>query len=142
MSPQFRTQGDVIGRDHARAGGASLGPWLHTAEARRLRSEAIAEATRWIRANTRRIIADAINDGVPRLTRLVGRFLLEPYARRRRRRVAVARLRALDDRLLADVGLLRSGIELAVDVYRSTVLRHRVDVYAAAAKAPSCAHPG
>ena len=40
-----------------------------------------------------------------RLARVLRRFILEPYARRRRRRVAIAQLRSLDDHLLADIGL-------------------------------------
>ena len=43
------------------------------------------------------------------------RGLRDWFARRSERRRAVAQLAALDDRLLADVGLRRSDIELAVD---------------------------
>jgi uncharacterized protein YjiS (DUF1127 family) len=88
---------------------------MYTAEAHRLRAEAIAEGLHRVWTNTRRIIAGAIGRGGPPLAQLVRRSLLEPYARRRRRRLAIAGLRALDDRLLADIGLRRNEIELAVD---------------------------
>ena len=60
-------------------------------------------------------VADAFRRDLLRLARLVRRFILEPYARRRRRRIAIAQLRSLDDHLLADIGLTRGQIELAVD---------------------------
>jgi uncharacterized protein YjiS (DUF1127 family) len=49
------------------------------------------------------------------LARLVHRYILEPHARRRRRRIAIAQMGMLDDHLLADIGLTRGQIELAVD---------------------------
>ena len=60
-------------------------------------------------------VADAFRRDLLRLTRLVRRFILEPYAHRRRRRIAIAQLRSLDDHLLADIGLTHGQIELAVD---------------------------
>ena len=60
-------------------------------------------------------IADAISRGVLRLAGLVHRSIFVPYARRRRRRLAIAHLRRLDDRPLADIGLTRAQIERAVD---------------------------
>ena len=83
-----RMENDVIGRNHARGGGAHL---LNFA------------------------IADAISRGILRLARRVRRSIVEPFARRRRRGVAIAQLRALDDSLLADIGLTRGEIEVAVD---------------------------
>ena len=59
--------------------------------------------------------ADAVRRDWRPLARLFRRGVLEPYARRRRRRHAIAQLRALDDRLLADIGVMRGQIELAVD---------------------------
>jgi uncharacterized protein YjiS (DUF1127 family) len=115
MRSQFRVETDVIGRKGVRASGTPLHPWMYTAEAHRLRAEAIAEGMHRVWTNTRRIIAGAIGRGGPPLAQLVRRSLLEPYARRRRRRLAIAGLRALDDRLLADIGLRRNEIELAVD---------------------------
>jgi uncharacterized protein YjiS (DUF1127 family) len=60
-------------------------------------------------------VADAFRRDLLRLARWVRRFILEPYAHRRRRRIAIAQLRSLDDHLLADIGLTRGQIELAVD---------------------------
>lgn len=60
-------------------------------------------------------IASAISRGVLRLARLVRRSILERLARRRRRRIAIAQLKAMDDRLLADIGVARGEIERAVD---------------------------
>lgn len=50
-----------------------------------------------------------------RLALLIRRSILEPYARRRRRKIAIAQLQALDDRLLADIGVRRNDIERTVD---------------------------
>jgi uncharacterized protein YjiS (DUF1127 family) len=60
-------------------------------------------------------VSDAFRRDLLRLARLVRRFILEPYARKRRRRIAIAQLRLLDDHLLADIGLTRGQIELGVD---------------------------
>jgi uncharacterized protein YjiS (DUF1127 family) len=60
-------------------------------------------------------LADAFRRDRERLAWLVRRFIVEPYARRRRRRIAIAELSRLDDHLLADIGLTRGQIELAVD---------------------------
>jgi uncharacterized protein YjiS (DUF1127 family) len=126
MLAQPEMQNHVIGRDHARDHG------LHdhltrTAEARRRRAEAVAEGVRWAWTQAWRAL-NALTNGKPRerapgafrrvrlrLARLVRRLILEPHDRRRRRRIAVAQLRSLDDRLLADIGLPRGQIELAVD---------------------------
>jgi uncharacterized protein YjiS (DUF1127 family) len=129
MPKQFPIPNDVVGREGAGAGGVSLDPWLHDARARRLRSAVMAEGARWTWANMRRLIAAVINRSALRVGNLLRRSLLERHARRhlrrpsllgryvgqRRRRSAIARLKALDDRLLADIGLRRSEIELAVD---------------------------
>jgi uncharacterized protein YjiS (DUF1127 family) len=117
---------------------------IRTAEARRRQAEAIASGAHRIWTGARRALERLIN-GTRRerppaingkdlpetlgrasvahevrrnwrsLTRLLRRYVLEPYARRRRRRLAIAQLRALDDRLLADLGVMRGQIELAVD---------------------------
>lgn len=60
-------------------------------------------------------IATAIRRGIGRLALLIRGSILEPYARRRRRRIAISQLRALDDRLLADIGVQRNVIEWVVD---------------------------
>jgi uncharacterized protein YjiS (DUF1127 family) len=117
---------------------------IRTAEARRRHAEAIANGVHrlWTAARralerlingTRRerppaadgkdlpgtpgraSVADAVRRDWRPLARLFRRYVLEPYASRRRRRLAIAQLRALDDRLLADIGVTRGQIELAVD---------------------------
>jgi uncharacterized protein YjiS (DUF1127 family) len=49
------------------------------------------------------------------LVQLVRLWILKPYARRRRRKLTVRQLAALDDRMLADIGLSRNEIAPAVD---------------------------
>lgn len=144
MRPQLGVENDVADRRGARARGMPLDPLMHRVEARRAQAEAIAEGVHRVWTNARRIVerltngksrehtpapngnrsrmafgrasvADAFSRDLLRLRRLVRASLLEPYARRRRRRIAIDRLKALDDRLLLDVGLRRSDIELAVD---------------------------
>ena len=61
------------------------------------------------------LILTAIGRVMMRLTLLIRRSILEPYALRRRRRIAIAQLKALDDRLLADIGVQRNDIERTVD---------------------------
>jgi uncharacterized protein YjiS (DUF1127 family) len=136
-------QDDVIRRNHARGQGLH-DHLVRTAEARRLQAEAIAQAVHWVWTKARRAlerltngksreqtlaahgkqisktlgrasVADAFRRDLQRLARLVRRSILEPYARRRRRRIAIAELRSLDDFLLADIGVTRGQIELAVD---------------------------
>jgi uncharacterized protein YjiS (DUF1127 family) len=143
MPAQFGMQNEVIGRDPARGHGLH-DHLIRTAEVRRLQAEAIAEGVQLVWTKARRALerlmngksreetpaangkqisktrgrgslADAFRRDLLRLARLVRRFILEPYARRRRRRIAIAQLRSLDDRLLADIGLTRGQIELAVD---------------------------
>jgi uncharacterized protein YjiS (DUF1127 family) len=143
MSTQFATQDDVIRRNYAMKNGLH-DHLIRTAEARRLQAEAIAKAVHGLWTNARRVferlmngksreqapatngnqifktlgrasVADAFRRDRQRLARLVHRLILEPYARRRRRRIAIAQLRSLDDHLLADIGLARGQIELAVD---------------------------
>jgi uncharacterized protein YjiS (DUF1127 family) len=143
MPAQLRMQNDVIGRNHARGRGLH-DHLVRTAEARQRQAEAIVEGVHWVWTTARRAlerlmnrksrdqtpaatgkqiaeslgrasVADAFRRDRQRLARLVRRFILEPYARRRRRRIAIAQLRLLDDHLLADIGLTRGQIELAVD---------------------------
>jgi uncharacterized protein YjiS (DUF1127 family) len=143
MSAQFVMQDDVIRRNHATRNGLH-NRLIRTAEARQRQAEAIAQAVHWVWTKARRAlerltngksreqtpaangkqisktlgrasVADAFRRDRQRLARLVRRFILEPYARRRRRRIAIAQLRSLDDHLLADIGLTRGQIELAVD---------------------------
>jgi uncharacterized protein YjiS (DUF1127 family) len=53
----------------------------------------------------------------PSMRNLMCRFktILESYMHWRRRRIAIAQLEALDDRVLTDIGLERSQIAAAVD---------------------------
>lgn len=60
-------------------------------------------------------LAESISRGVQGLVQLVRDAVLAPYARRGRRSGDMERLAAMDDRLLADVGLRRSEIEWVVD---------------------------
>jgi hypothetical protein len=130
-------QNAVTRRDHARGRGPH-DHWIRTAEAHRLQAEAIAKGVHWVWTNARRIverlmndtpapggseipttfaggrysfnfvIADAISRGILRLTRLVRRSLLEPYHRRRRRKIAIAQQETMDDRQVSDIALKRS----------------------------------
>jgi uncharacterized protein YjiS (DUF1127 family) len=59
--------------------------------------------------------ATAVGRAMMRLALLIRRSVLEPYARRRRRRIAIAQREALDSRLLADIGVRRNDIERIVD---------------------------
>jgi len=143
MPTQFQMQDDVIRHDHARGHGLH-DHLIRTAEARQRPAEAVAKGVHWVWTRARRAlrrlmseksreqkpavngkqvsktlgrasVADAFRPDLLRLARLVRRYILEPYARRRRRRIAIVQLRSLDDHLLADIGLTRGQIELAVD---------------------------
>ena len=143
MSAQLEMQNDVIRRNHAmrarparsfdphrggapaagggdregRALGLDEGPAsLGASDEREVaRADARGQRQADLRALGRASVADAFRRDLLRLARLVRRFILEPHARRRRRRIAIAQLRSLDDHLLADIGLTRGQIELAVD---------------------------
>jgi uncharacterized protein YjiS (DUF1127 family) len=86
---------------------ARIAPLIYVTAARQLQAQATAEA---IGAGWR-----GIRRGLTGLAGLARRHLLEPLARRSERRNALAELAALDDRLLADIGLQRSDIQLAID---------------------------
>lgn len=111
--------------------------YVRRQEARQLQAEAIAMGLRWLSGHLRNLVTRTMGrerrGAVPMdATRHVGAagasrderlgvrgfircFVLEPQARRRRRRDTIAQLRSLDDRLLADIGVARGQIELAVD---------------------------
>ena len=143
MSARLGMHNGVITRNRAREHGLH-DHLIRTAEARRLQAEAIARSMHraWTAARrllkrllngkgserppasngenlpatrSRARVADALRRAGRRLAPLLRRYVLEPYARRRRRRIAIAQLRALDDRLLADIGVMRGQVELAVD---------------------------
>jgi hypothetical protein len=57
----------------------------------------------------------AIRRGLNGLAGLAERYVLAPMLGRSERRRALTELAAMDDRLLADIGLRRGDIELAVD---------------------------
>jgi uncharacterized protein YjiS (DUF1127 family) len=143
MSVRLGMHDGVIRRNHAREHGLD-DHLIRTAEARRRQAQAIARGAHRVWTGARRplerlingtrrerppatdgkdlpatlgraSVADAVRRDWRRLARLLRRYVLEPYARRRRRRIAIAQLRALDDRLLADIGVTRGLIELAVD---------------------------
>jgi uncharacterized protein YjiS (DUF1127 family) len=143
MPGRFGMQNDVIGRNHA-SGHGLHDHLVRTAKARRRQAETIARGLHRVWTNARQILARLMNGTArepkraangERVSRTLGRasladafrrdrerlaeafrhFILEPYARRRRRRIAIAQLRTLDDRVLADIGVTRGQIELAVD---------------------------
>ena len=138
-----RMENGVSGRNHARGHGLH-DHLIFTAEARRLQAEAMANGVHWLGAKVRRLVVRLMQRGrrtasraanrnrapitlgrasvgaalrpyLLRLQRLLRRSVLEPYARWRQRRIAVARLEALDDHLLADIGLTRGQVTAAVD---------------------------
>ncbi len=142
MAARLDIQDDTIRRDRARWHGMP-DHLVRTAEMRRRQAEVITDSVHWVwtraaravrrlmsavarvrmraadrkeigRTLGRASVADAFRRDRERLARLF-RAIREPFARRRRRRIAVAQLRMLDDRLLADIGLGRGQIELAVD---------------------------
>jgi len=84
-----------------------IDPTIYITQARQQQARAMAEA---IGAGWR-----GIRGGLAAASRLLRRYLREPIARRSQRRHALSALAALDDRLLADIGLRRGDIELAVD---------------------------
>ena len=85
---------------------ARIDPTVFVAEGRRLHARAMAEA---LGAGWR-----GFRWGIHGLT-AAARELRERLARRSARHRAVHQLAGLDDRLLADIGLRRGDIELAVD---------------------------
>jgi uncharacterized protein YjiS (DUF1127 family) len=143
MPAQLGIQNDRTRRNHA-AGQGFHDHLLRTAEARRRQAQAIAQGVSWLWTKVRRSlprlldrdsrgqtpaanrnltprglgragVAPALGRDLAGLARLARRFILEPLARRRRRRIAIEQLRSLDDHLLADIGLTRGQIEPAVD---------------------------
>ena len=71
-------------------------------------------------------IAELISRGVQRLVQLVRNAVLEPYASHSRRSSDMDRLKVMDDRLLADIGLRRNEIERVVDPPRADGFTRRL----------------
>jgi uncharacterized protein YjiS (DUF1127 family) len=86
---------------------ARIDPIVYVAEARRRQARAMAEALDAGRRGLQR--------GLGGLAAVVQGWLLEPLVKRSERNRALRQLAGLDDRLLADIGLRRGDIELAVD---------------------------
>jgi uncharacterized protein YjiS (DUF1127 family) len=106
MGAQMQIQPERLARGSGNEEWARIDPLVYVAEARRLQARAMAEA---LGAGWR-----ALGRALSGLAALV-RQLLQPLARRSERRRAIGRLAELDDRLLADIGLRRGDIALAVD---------------------------
>ena len=86
---------------------ARIDPIVYMAAGRRHQARAVAEALGTLRRGVRGWLSS--------LADWTSRHVVQPFARRSERRRAIAQLTALDGRLLADIGLRRSDIELAVD---------------------------
>ena len=107
MRAHMQIQSERLARGSGNEEWARIDPLVYVAEARRLQARAMAQA---LGAGWR-----ALGRGLSGLAALMWRRLLEPLARRLERRRAIGRLAELDDRLLADIGLRRGDIALAVD---------------------------
>ena len=107
MSAHKQGQSERLARGPATEEWARIDPVVYLAEGRRRQAQAMAAT---IGAGWR-----ALRWGLTSVAALVRRQLLEPLARRAERKRAIGRLSALDDRLLADIGLRRGDITLAVD---------------------------
>ena len=106
MRAQRQVQPERLARGSVDETWARIDPIVHITEARRRQARAMAEA---MRAGSR-----ALRRGLSGLAALL-RQLPERLARRSERRRAIGQLAELDDRLLADIGLRRGDIALAVD---------------------------
>ena len=106
MHTHMRVPSEPLVRGRASEDWARIDPIVYVTAARRAQARALAEA---LSAGRR-----GLRSGLSGLAAL-GRHLMDRLARRSERRRAIAQLTALDGRLLADIGLRRSDIELAVD---------------------------
>jgi uncharacterized protein YjiS (DUF1127 family) len=107
---------EVGGKNRRQAHGVGTNrSWFEPAsymiEARRRQAASAASTWRWLWKSGQHLW----RQGAKLAKCAVRGSVFEDYGRLRRRRAAIASLSALDDRLLKDIGLLRSEIELAVD---------------------------
>jgi uncharacterized protein YjiS (DUF1127 family) len=105
MRAHMRVQSEWPARDATADEWARIDPTVYVTAARRLQAQAMAEAIGAGWRGLRRAVAG--------LAALTQRQIFEPLARWSARHRAVHELGALDDRLLADIGLRRGDIELA-----------------------------
>ncbi len=136
MSARLEMRGNAIESGHAgRRGGHDH--FVRDLEARRRQAEAIVDSVHWAWTSLRRAMQRLAGRKLPerglvandnrvpggvgafwlglRPAQRIGRSILDSYADWRRRRIAIDQLRTLDDYVLADIGLRRDQIELAVD---------------------------
>jgi uncharacterized protein YjiS (DUF1127 family) len=106
MRAQMQVQSERLARGSGDEERARIDPIVYVAEARRLQARAMAAA---VGAGRR-----ALRGGLSGVAAVLRR-LWQPLARWSDRRRAIGRLTELDDRLLADIGLRRGDIALAVD---------------------------
>ncbi len=130
MSTRIEMREKGIGGGRAGRSGVR-DPLVRELEARRRQAEAIVDGVHWAWTGASRIVRRmaaggsgerraAANDNrasgaAPGLLRRAGQAVLSFLASWQRRRAAIDELRALDDRVLTDIGLRRDQIELAVD---------------------------
>lgn len=108
MTAHMPVRSGPLGRGRPASGNwARIDPVVFASQARRLHARAAAETLRAGWRGFRRMLVG--------LAGWTERHLVQPLVKRSERRQAIAQLSALDTRLLSDIGLRRSDIELAVD---------------------------
>ncbi len=75
------------------------------------------------------------------LLRVLNAKVIEPWRRARRRRRDLCKLRGLDDRLLADIGVRRSDVEAVLDGQMPVDQLRRRDGLATVRAAPLASSP-
>lgn len=134
MSARLEMRGNAIESSHAeRRGGHDH--FVRDLEARQRQAEAIVDSVHWAWTSLRRAMRRLAGRKLPeralvandnrapggvgaswlRPAQRIARSILDSYAGWRRRTIAIDQLRMLDDSVLADIGLRRDQIELAVD---------------------------
>ena len=108
MTTHMPVRSVPLGRGRpANASWARIDPIVYASQARRLHARAMVETLGAGWRGFRRMLVGLVG--------WTQQHLVLPLARRSERRQAIAQLTALDARLLSDIGLRRSDIELAVD---------------------------